>query len=556
MTEPTLEGQDTALYPSVDDEDQNWRLERSATSVDLDPLSPTTRLPGKRRKRSVAVRRGLRQQSAPLASSSARVGKVGNPAVKANVEVLAVVDNSIYRKFLAKDSNNREAALARMRRYYGIVFAMVNQRFQTIDSPDLSITVTMSGLLIAETREDSLWLEQLVDWSTVKERGRASVNTDKALNSFRAWTKTQLSFLPKFDHAMVFSGYRLTNKEGRVTLGGKAYMASICDIQNGFSISIVADEGDFQCIKIAAHELGHSLGALHDGDPGADACSPQGNYIMAPYSGNSPDKLRNAFRFSPCSISWMYTTLRSEKADCVRDKANVFYSYDLAKAPPGLIISLDQHCQMVYGPKATFCRHDAKVKEVVCGQLWCRHPDMSNACRTNSYLSALPGTRCGDGKSCHLGECLPDAIIRQANNERRDFSGMSTETFDSIPRTLHSSAPTQHQTSERGRGSVATDPLLGNANVIPSLPQPVISGRVGRPIRPEIIQARRRHTPVRTERRRPGKSRRKGRCRGEQADANMVYCRGLVTLNPGACKRRDVRNYCCRTCSTLTASGI
>lgn len=113
-------------------------------------------------------------------------------------------------------------------------------------------------------------------------------------------------------------------------------------------------------------------------------------------------------------------------------------------------------------------------------------------------------------QSCHLGECLPDAIIRQANNERRDFSGMSTETFDSVPRTLHSSAPTQHQTSERGRGSVATDPLLGNANVIPSLPQPVISGRVGRPIRPEIIQARRRHTPVRTERRRPGKSRRKG----------------------------------------------
>lgn len=79
----------------------------------------------------MAVRRGLRQQSAPLASSSARVGKVGNPAVKANVEVLAVVDNSIYRKFLAKDSNNREAALARMRRYYGIVFAMVSLSLDT-----------------------------------------------------------------------------------------------------------------------------------------------------------------------------------------------------------------------------------------------------------------------------------------------------------------------------------------------------------------------------------------------------------------------------------------
>lgn len=57
---------------------------------------------------------------------------------------------------------------------------------------------------------------------------------------------------------------------------------------------------------------------------------------------------------------------RSEKADCVRDKANVFYSYDLAKAPPGLIISLDQHCQMVYGPKATFCRVRNIVIEARC----------------------------------------------------------------------------------------------------------------------------------------------------------------------------------------------
>ena len=45
--------------------------------------------------------------------------------VKAQVELLVVVENSIFRKFLASNYNNRQAALARIRRYYGIVVAMV-----------------------------------------------------------------------------------------------------------------------------------------------------------------------------------------------------------------------------------------------------------------------------------------------------------------------------------------------------------------------------------------------------------------------------------------------
>ena len=37
--------------------------------------------------------------------------------------------------------------------------------------------------------------------------------------------------------------------------------------------------------------------------------------------------------------------------------------------------------------------------EVVCGQLWCRDPnERHGACRTNSYLTALPGTPCSQGK--------------------------------------------------------------------------------------------------------------------------------------------------------------
>ena len=59
-----------------------------------------------------------------------------------------------------------------------------------------------------QTREDSGWLEKLADWSTVSQNnGRASVNTDQALLDFAKWIRDNHKGLPKFDHAMVFSGY-------------------------------------------------------------------------------------------------------------------------------------------------------------------------------------------------------------------------------------------------------------------------------------------------------------------------------------------------------------
>ena len=34
-------------------------------------------------------------------------------------------------------------------------------------------------------------------------------------------------------------------------------MKSICHLGDASSSSIVSDPGDFQCVKVAAHELGH-----------------------------------------------------------------------------------------------------------------------------------------------------------------------------------------------------------------------------------------------------------------------------------------------------------
>jgi hypothetical protein len=61
-------------------------------------------------------------------------------------------------------------------------------------------------VLCFQTREESSYLEKLVDWSRAGEHnGKASVNTDQALLNFAHWVKhNHRSYT--FDHAMLFSG--------------------------------------------------------------------------------------------------------------------------------------------------------------------------------------------------------------------------------------------------------------------------------------------------------------------------------------------------------------
>lgn len=58
-----------------------------------------------------------------------------------------------------------------------------------------------------------------------------------------------------------------------------------------------------------AHEIGHNLGSIHDGEPGAETCPHTDYFIMTPVL--NFDKIQNMQRFSSCSISQFKDTLIS-----------------------------------------------------------------------------------------------------------------------------------------------------------------------------------------------------------------------------------------------------
>ena len=93
----------------------------------------------------------------------------------------------------------------------------------------------------------------------------------------------------------------MTGKDLDGTTAGIAYVRTVCDVENGVSISS-RSYGTTISALIMAHELGHNFGAEHDGEPGTSCASVGGGFIMAPsVSGYST--------FSQCSIDTMQPVL-------------------------------------------------------------------------------------------------------------------------------------------------------------------------------------------------------------------------------------------------------
>lgn len=92
------------------------------------------------------------------------------------------------------------------------------------------------------------------------------------------------------------------------TTVGIAFVGSICDRQYGAGLTESSNSRWVESL-IAAHEIGHSFGAPHDGDS-SQACgsTPTGSYLMSP-SINGSDK------FSTCSLNIMRA--KAAGASCI-----------------------------------------------------------------------------------------------------------------------------------------------------------------------------------------------------------------------------------------------
>jgi hypothetical protein len=80
---------------------------------------------------------------------------------------------------------------------------------------------------------------------------------------------------------------------------GIAYMDALCDPKHGVGLTQTLNHGSWYESLIAAHEIGHNFGAVHDGESGkACASTPQNLFLMSP-------NVSGADTFSQCSLQLM-----------------------------------------------------------------------------------------------------------------------------------------------------------------------------------------------------------------------------------------------------------
>ncbi|KAF8771815.1 A disintegrin and metalloproteinase with like protein [Argiope bruennichi] len=302
-------------------------------------------------------------------------------------EVLLIVD---YDTNALHDFRDEE-----IRRYFLSFMNGVDLVFKNIINPKISLV--FSGIIIAENRHVTPYLQS----------NRRVFDGEKALSGMAKYMFSTAD-LPVHDLAILITNLDmcLRIKETRrctQTLAGITYIEGACHVnqqqRRNNNVAIAEDNGGFTGVLIAAHEIAHLLGALHDGLPASPSGGPGASPFPRFQDWKSMGKTSLTFTgkfsgWSRCSIEQMRYFLNTSKASCLFNNpgSNGLTDSEL----PGHLLSLDEQCKRQGGLGA--CRRGSQV----CAELHCYIAD-------GSCLPSLPaaeGSSCGDGLICHNGNCV------------------------------------------------------------------------------------------------------------------------------------------------------
>ncbi|XP_077529447.1 A disintegrin and metalloproteinase with thrombospondin motifs like [Haemaphysalis longicornis] len=283
--------------------------------------------------------------------------------------------------------------------------ATVNIRLEETSSPQVQLAIT--GIERSEREK------------YISEYGYqiSSSATLASLRNYAHWKKAHFRYP---DIVFLLTGrdaYILTDGKKDTSVAGQAYLCGVCTTEY---VGLAEDKpGTYSGMHTFAHEVGHLLGASHDGSgidtkdfkrPDSRDCFYREGYLMS-YVDRGPQK----YHFSNCSLKQIQYTMSRAGLWCWR--ASYWRLINGTGEYPGMTMSLTEYCKKLFPSDYYVHVVDASTTLKKC-KVHCKFMRYSPVFRHGRWASsfesyeavrdALEYTPCKENttKVCIQGKCL------------------------------------------------------------------------------------------------------------------------------------------------------